>query len=68
MDQDKAAFFDVESETTPGKTYTVRWLADGTFRCSCPYFVWREGKSLRKGEVLMCKHIKEVITNRLTKK
>lgn len=46
----QAQFYTVPSETTVGKVYTVRKLATGEIRCSCPAFVFRN----------KCKHIKKI--------
>jgi hypothetical protein len=37
----KARIIKVESNTTPGKFYTVRIMPDLTVRCSCPAFVFK---------------------------
>lgn len=45
----RARIIKIESNTTPGKFYTVRITPDLTVRCSCPAFVFRND----------CSHIKK---------
>jgi len=40
----------IESESTPGKYYTVSLDYDGNFSCSCPHWIYRHKE---------CKHIQE---------
>lgn len=40
MTMTEAIFVQVESQSTPGKFYTVRQLPSGEVRCDCPKFVF----------------------------
>ena len=46
-----AIFHEVRSETTPGVTYIVREMPDGTWGCSCPAFAFKQQE---------CKHIRKI--------
>lgn len=47
--------FEVSSFTSPDKVYAVCELADGTWTCSCPHYLFRLSRV--RGE---CKHIRLV--------
>ena len=47
--------YQVKSFTDPNKTYTVRWLDDGSWRCDCPMFIFHEK------DIIVCKHIIRII-------
>lgn len=47
----EAKFFKIKSFSTQGKTYTVRKMPDGFYRCDCPHFVFRGEK---------CNHIRKI--------
>jgi hypothetical protein len=47
--------FEVSSFTSPDKVYAVCLLADGTWTCSCPHYLYRLARV--RGE---CKHIQLV--------
>ena len=47
----KATFYDIPSFTKPGVVYKVIKMPDGSWKCSCPSFVFRNAK---------CNHIRKV--------
>jgi len=49
-------FFKVKSFTDPDKEYTVRRLADGSWKCDCPHFVFNEKKIGAMG----CDHVRKI--------
>jgi len=46
-----AKFYKVPSLTIEGKSYQVIKMPNGSWRCNCPHFVFREKK---------CNHIRQV--------
>ena len=59
MGKMKARIYESPSMTVKGKTYVVRHMPDGHWRCSCPNFVFKH-LSRRKGELYECKHIEYI--------
>jgi len=47
----EAKFYDAKSFTDPKKVYKVINLPDGSWKCSCPGFIFRQRK---------CNHIRRV--------
>lgn len=47
--------YNVKSFTNQDTEYTVRHMNDGTWRCSCPLFIFNEKK------MGLCKHIAKVM-------
>ena len=48
----------IESETEPGKVYTVARKSSDQFGCSCPRWVFQRAKELNG----QCKHIRAVLS------
>ena len=53
----KARFFKVASFSQEGKTYLIRQLPTGEWKCNCPNFVFNENRLRRQGKSTKCDHI-----------